>query len=74
MRSVLNKLSEYIYFYISTNITSYTSKIVESLHCILNINFFLSNSACDFEKNCITKINLVSQTMKKFICHSCYTC
>ena len=38
--SVLNKLSEYKYFYMSKNITSYTFllifKNVESLHCILN--------------------------------------
>ena len=35
--SVLNKLSEYTYFHISKNITSYTfvAKIVESLPCIL---------------------------------------
>ena len=36
----MNTLSEYIYFYISENITSYTFlfvfKIVESLQCILN--------------------------------------
>ena len=36
--SVFNKLSEYTYFYIPKNITSYTFfhvfKIVESLHCI----------------------------------------
>ena len=41
MYGVLNKLSEYRYFYISKNITSYTFyldfKIVESLPCILNI-------------------------------------
>ena len=41
MYSVLNKLSEYIYFYISKNITSYTSllafKIVERLQYILNV-------------------------------------
>ena len=39
MYSVLNKLSEYIYFYISKHITPYTSllvfKIVESFHYIL---------------------------------------
>ena len=39
MYSVLNTLSEYTYFYISKNITSYTFllvlKIDESLHCIL---------------------------------------
>ena len=39
MRSVLNTISEYTYFYISKNITSYTFllvfKIVESLKCIL---------------------------------------
>ena len=39
MYSVLNKLSKYIYFYISKNIASYTFllvfKIVESLKCIL---------------------------------------
>ena len=36
----MNTLSEYIYFYLSENITSYTLllvfKIVESLQCILN--------------------------------------
>ena len=41
MNRVLNKLSEYIYFYISKNIISYTFvagfQIVESLQCILNI-------------------------------------
>ena len=40
MYSVLNTVSEYIYFQISKNITSYSFllvfKIVESLHCILN--------------------------------------
>ena len=40
MYSVLNTLSEYTYFYISKNMTSYTFllvlKIVESLQCILN--------------------------------------
>ena len=39
MYSVLNTLTEYTYFYISKNITSYTLllvfKIVESLQCIL---------------------------------------
>ena len=38
MYSVLNKLSEYTYFYISKNITSYTFvvfKIIKSCHCIL---------------------------------------
>ena len=38
MYSILNKLSEYLYSYISKNITSYTFvacfKIVESLQCI----------------------------------------
>ena len=41
MYSVLNTLSEYIYFYISSNIASYNFlfvfKIVESLQCILKI-------------------------------------
>ena len=40
MYTVLNKLSEHNYFYISKNITSYTFslvfKIVKSLQCILN--------------------------------------
>ena len=40
MNSVLNKLSEYMYVYISKNIISYTFlpifKILESLQCILN--------------------------------------
>ena len=40
MHRVLNKLSEYTYFYTLKNITSYTFllvfKIVESLQCILN--------------------------------------
>ena len=40
MHCVLNILSEYTYFYISKNSTSYTFfllfKIVESLQCILN--------------------------------------
>ena len=42
MYNVLNTLSEYIYFYISKNITSYTFllvfKIVESLQCIVKVN------------------------------------
>ena len=42
MYNVLNTLSEYTYFYISKNITSYTFllvfKIVESLQCILNLS------------------------------------
>ena len=41
--SALNTLSEYIYFYILKNITSYTFlhvfKIIESLHCILKQTF-----------------------------------
>ena len=41
MYSVLNTLSEYTYFYISKNITSYTFllvfKIAESLQCILKL-------------------------------------
>ena len=54
MYSVLTTLSEYTYFYISKNITSYTSllvfKIVEFLQCILNVkksNLILFN----IEKN-----------------------
>ena len=43
MYSVWNTLSEYTYFYISKNITSYTFllvfKIVESLQCILTVSF-----------------------------------
>ena len=43
MYIVLNTLSEYIYFYTSKNITSYTFllvfKIVESLQCILKEYF-----------------------------------
>ena len=39
MYSVLNTLSEYTYFYISKNITSYTFllvfEIIESLQCII---------------------------------------
>ena len=46
MYSVLNTLSEYIYFYISKNITSYTFvfvfKIVKSLQCILKVFIFQS--------------------------------
>ena len=42
MNRLLNKLSEYIYFYISQNITSCISwlvfKIVKSLRCILKLN------------------------------------
>ena len=41
MYTVLNTLSEYTYFYISKNITSYTFllgfKIVQSLQCILKL-------------------------------------
>ena len=45
MYSVSNTLSEYIYFYISKNISSYTLllvfKIAESLNCILkDDNYF----------------------------------
>ena len=44
IHSLLNTLSEYTYFYISKNITSYTFllvfKIVESLQCILKLNSF----------------------------------
>ena len=43
MYSVLNTLAEYIYFYISKNITSYTFltvvKVVEGLQCILKVKF-----------------------------------
>ena len=46
MYSVLNTLSEYTYFYISKNITSYTFllvfKIIECLQCILKP--FLANT------------------------------
>ena len=50
MSSVLNKLSEYKYFYISKNITSYTLlvvfKIVESLQCILNLEISHGSYLC----------------------------
>ena len=43
MYIVLNKLSEYLYFHVSKNITSYTFflvfKIAERLQCILNYYF-----------------------------------
>ena len=46
MHVVLNKLSEYKYFYISKNITLYTFllvfKMVESLQCILKSSFILN--------------------------------
>ena len=46
MYSVLNTLSEYTYFYMSKNITSYifllVFKIVESLQCILNSRKLIS--------------------------------
>ena len=61
MYSVLNTLSEYTYFYISKNNTSYTfllvSKIVESFQCILKyLNYhqlFVLTFGNDFKKNCI---------------------
>ena len=44
MYSVSNTLLEYVYFYNSKNITSYTFlidfKIVGSLQCILKLQFF----------------------------------
>ena len=47
INSVLNKLSEYIYFYISKTITLYTFvtyfKIVENLQCILKLLFLYLN-------------------------------
>ena len=47
MYSVLNKLSEYTYFYMSKNITSYAFllvfKTVESRQCIYKTGKFLSN-------------------------------
>ena len=48
MYSVLNALSEYTYFYISKNVTSYTFlfvfKIVESFQCILK-HLMLNNES-----------------------------
>ena len=48
MYNVLNTLSEYTYFYISKNITSYTFllvlKIDESLHCILKNKYNFTSS------------------------------
>ena len=50
MYCVLNKLSEYMYFYISKIITSYTFllvfKIVENLQCILSKNFCMLEIFC----------------------------
>ena len=58
--SVLNKLSEYIYFYLSKNITSYTFplvfKIVERLQYILKFKTFVFN-----------KFNLILQVLHHFI-------
>ena len=59
MYSVLNTLSEYTYFYISKNITSYTFllvlKIDESLHCILKNKYNFTSYQKTFH---IESINL----------------
>ena len=56
MYSVLNALSEYRYFYISKNITSYTFlfvfKIVESIQCIIKEHFRMNSKVVvPFKKN-----------------------
>ena len=61
---LLNTLSEYTYFYISRNNTSYTFllvfKIVESLQCILNLN-----KAHGHEKISIHMLKIFSDTICK---------
>ena len=45
MYNILNVQSEYTYFYITKNVTTYSflvvSKIVESLQCVLNKKIFI---------------------------------
>ena len=63
MYSVLNTLSEYTYFYISKNITSYTFllvlKVIESLQCILNTSllFLLINLVYEIKITNLFKYN-----------------
>ena len=63
MYSVLNKFSEYIYLYISKNITSYTYlivlKIVESSQCILKNKYTFTS----YQKTFHIDYQPISQTM-----------
>ena len=68
IHSLLNTLSEYTYFYISKNITSYTFllvfKIVESLQCILKIFSLLKSPSSAHLGNISTfwnKVHLIHQ-------------
>ena len=66
MYGVFNTLSEYTYFYISKNITSYTLlfvfKIVVSLQCILN-SISTKNPSVDKSEN--SKIEEISSLIYK---------
>ena len=66
MYSVLNTLTEYTYFYISKNITSYTLllvfKIVVGLQCILN-SISTKNPSVDKSEN--SKIEEISSLIYK---------
>ena len=65
--SVLNKLSEYIYFYISENITSYTLllvfKIFKSLQCILKESKY---STIVIQKHCNKKLVIIKNNYEYF--------
>ena len=73
--SVLNTLSEYTYFHISKNITSYTFllvlKIVESLHCILKNKYNFTSYQktlfhIDYQSISIDQNNLFSNILYRY--------
>ena len=73
MYSALNTISEYIYFYISKNITSCTFflvfKTVESLQCILNLKSLISSPKC-FQSTNPTRIDLILKSKEDLFSNS----
>ena len=68
MYSVLNKLSEYIYFYISKNHYIACFKIVKSLQCILKVIINLDTNKAHGHDNKSTLIKLCdSVTVKSLL-------
>ena len=68
MYSVLNTLSEYTYFSLSKNITSYAFlvvfKVVESLQCILKANSDKSDLMSSRESNKVVIETLCNESTK----------
>ena len=67
--NVLNKLSQHVYLYISTSITSYVFllvfKIMESIQCILKVGRFLSQDKV-FKGTVATCMDNVTEMKKYF--------